>query len=201
MTKGRLEAFSDGVIAIIITIMVLELRVPHGGDWEALAPLAPVFLAYVLSFVLVGIYWNNHHHMLHAVDRVNGRILWANQGLLFALSLVPFASAWMGEEHGEPLPTAVYGAVQLGCGFAYNRLAIEILREQGPDGKLARALHGTTDRKGLASLWLYLASVPLAFVSPWISDALFLTVALMWLVPNREIEKGVESPAVGNGEE
>ena len=186
MSKGRLEAFSDGVIAILITIMVLELKVPHGTDWEALRPLIPVALTYVLSFVYLGIYWNNHHHLLQAAHRINGRILWANLHLLFWLSLVPFVTGWMGENHFAPLPTAVYGAVMLLSGVAYTILTRTIVIEEGPQSKLAMAVG--RDRKGNASIALYAAAIPLAFVNQWISDAIYVFVAMMWLVPDRRIE-------------
>src|SRR5947209_6253874 len=186
MNKGRLEAFSDGVIAILITIMVLELRVPRGADWEALRPLVPVFLTYVLSFVNLGIYWNNHHHMLHATERVNGKILWANLHLLFWLSLVPFVTGWMGENHFAPLPTAVYGAVLFLAAISYTILLRTILKHQGPHSKLASAVG--KDRKGTVSLLLYALAIPLAFVNQWISDALYVLVALIWLIPDRRIE-------------
>ena len=186
MTKGRLEAFSDGVVAILITILVLELKVPHGADLEALRPLLPVFLTYVLSFIYLGIYWNNHHHLLHATTRVNGRILWANLHLLFWLSLVPFTTGWMGENHFAPLPSAAYGAVLLLAAIAYTILQRAIIAEQGPGSRLAAAVGG--DRKGKVSLALYLAAIPLAFVREWIADALYVAVALLWLVPDRRIE-------------
>ena len=187
MTKTRLEAFSDGVIAILITIMVLELRVPHGTDLRALAPLLPLFLTYALSFVYLGIYWNNHHHMFHLVDRVNGAILWANLNLLFWLSLVPFVTGWMGENHFAPVPTAVYGVVMLLSGTAYYVLQTTIIRYQGEHSKLATAVG--VDLKGKLSPMLYAAAIPLAFVNEWISDALFVAVVLMWLVPDSRIEK------------
>ncbi len=186
MTKTRLEAFSDGVIAILITIMVLELKVPHGGELRALRPLLPVFLTYVLSFVIVGIYWVNHHHMLHATTRVDGRILWANLHLLFWLSLFPFVTGWMGENHFAALPTAVYGAVMFLAGLAYSLLAKAIVAREGKGSPLAVALG--RDVKGKASLTLYAASVPLAFVHEGIADAIFVAVALMWFVPDRRIE-------------
>ena len=186
MSKGRLEAFSDGVIAILITIMVLELRVPRGDDLGALRPLLPVFLTYVLSFVFLGIYWNNHHHMLHATDRVNGKVLWANLHLLFWLSLVPFVTGWMGENHFASLPTAVYGAVLLLAAVAYTILQRVILKHQGPDSRLAAAVG--KDRKGTLSLACYALAIPLAFVHQWISDALYVFVALLWLIPDRRIE-------------
>ncbi|MCA1826834.1 MAG: TMEM175 family protein [Myxococcales bacterium] len=186
MSKTRLEAFSDGVIAILITILVLELKVPHGDDLRALAPVLPVFLTYVLSFVYLGIYWNNHHHMLLATTRINGRILWANLHLLFWLSLVPFVTGWMGENHFAPLPTAVYGAVLLAAAIAYYVLQTAIVAEQGPGSKLAAALG--SDLKGKISPLLYMAAIPLAFVSEWMADALYVVVALIWLVPDRRIE-------------
>jgi uncharacterized membrane protein len=186
MNKARLEAFSDGVIAIIITIMVLELKVPRGADAEALRPVVPVLLTYVLSFVNVGIYWNNHHHMLHATTRINGRILWANLHLLFWLSLVPFVTGWMGENHFAPLPTAVYGVVLILAAIAYTILQRAIIADQGESSKLAAAVGN--DAKGKASLALYAAAIPLAFVHQAISDAIYVLVALMWLVPDRRIE-------------
>jgi uncharacterized membrane protein len=186
MSKSRLEAFSDGVIAILITIMVLELKVPHGTDWKALAPLGPVFTAYVLSFVYLGIYWNNHHHMLHTVRWVTGRILWANLHLLFWLSLFPFATAWMGENHFAALPTALYGGVLLAAAIAYWLLQNVIIAEEGPDSTLARAIG--KDWKGKASILLYAAAIPLAFVREWLADVVYAGVALLWLVPDRRIE-------------
>ena len=190
MSKGRLEAFSDGVIAILITIMVLELRIPHGADWAALRPLLPVFLTYVLSFVILGIYWNNHHHMLHAAERISGKVLWANQHLLFWLSLVPFVTGWMGENHFAPLPTAVYGFVMLAASVAYFILARTLVAAQGPHSRLAAALG--SDTKGMLSTALYAAAIPLAFVNQWISDAIYVFVALIWLVPDRRIEAKLE---------
>jgi uncharacterized membrane protein len=186
MNRGRLEAFSDGVIAILITIMVLALNVPHGGSFAALAPLLPVFLSYVLSFVFLGIYWSNHHHMLHTVDRVNGKILWANLHLLFWLSLVPFATAWMGENGAAPLPTALYGTVLLLAGVAYTILQTAIIRSQGAGSKLAAAVRG--DVKGKISVVLYAGAIPLAFADRRLSIAIYVTVALIWLVPDRRIE-------------
>jgi uncharacterized membrane protein len=186
VTKGRLEAFSDGVIAILITIMVLELRVPHGADWDALRPLTPVFLTYVLSFVYLGIYWNNHHHMLHAAERINGKVLWANLHLLFWLSLVPFATGWMGENHFAPLPTAVYGGVLLLSGVAYTVLQTVLVAAQRPGSKLAAAVG--SDAKGKLSMALYVLAIPLAFGNQWIADGIYVFVALMWLVPDRRIE-------------
>jgi uncharacterized membrane protein len=189
MGKSRLEAFSDGVFAILITIMVLELKVPHGADWAALAPLVPVFTAYVLSFVYLGIYWSNHHHMLHATRRVTGGILWANLHLLFWLSLITFATGWMGENHFASLPTALYGGVLLCSAFAYWVLQNTILAQEGPDSPLARAVG--KDWKGKLSIVLYAAAIPLAFVEEWVSDAIYLAVALMWLVPDRRIERRI----------
>jgi TMEM175 potassium channel family protein len=186
MGKARLEAFSDGVIAVIITIMVLELKVPHGAGWETLRPLVPVFLTYVLSFVFLGIYWNNHHHMLHVTDRINGAILWANLHLLFWLSLVPFTTGWMGENHFAPVPTAVYGVVLLMSGIAFNILEAAIIRHQGPHSKLRAAVGN--DLKGKISAVLYAVAIPLAFVHQLIADAIYVTVALMWLVPDQRIE-------------
>jgi uncharacterized membrane protein len=186
MTKGRLEAFSDGVLAIVITIMVLELKVPHGDDLAALRPLVPSFLTYVLSFVYLGIYWNNHHHMLHATIRINGRILWANLHLLFWLSLIPFTTGWMGENHFAPLPTAVYGAVLLAAAIAYFLLQSAIIADQGAGSSLASMVG--RDLKGKISPLLYAAAIPLAFANQWISDAIYVAVALMWLVPDPRIE-------------
>jgi uncharacterized membrane protein len=186
MEKGRLEAFSDGVLAIIITIMVLELKVPHGSDLAVLSPLLPKFLSYVLSFVYVGIYWNNHHHMIKAADRVNGPILWANLHLLFWLSLVPFATGWTGENHFTTAPTALYGAVLLLCAIAYWILQRLIIREHGADSLLAIATRN--DWKGNLSPVLYLAAIGLAFVRPWMANAIYVIVALIWLVPDRRIE-------------
>ena len=189
MGKGRLEAFSDGVIAIIITIMVLELKVPHSEGVEALAPLWPVFLSYVLSFIYVGIYWNNHHHMFHAVKQVTGPVLWGNLHLLFWLSLVPFATGWMGENHFAPLPTAIYGVVLLLAGVAYLILQNTIIARQGPGSKLKAAVG--RDVKGKLSAALYMIAIPLAFVHQAISDAIYVLVALMWLVPDRRIERAI----------
>jgi uncharacterized membrane protein len=189
MGKDRLAAFSDGVIAIIITIMVLELKVPHGADWTALSTLAPRFLSYVLSFVYVAIYWNNHHHLIHTVARVDGLILWANSHLLFWLSLIPAATAWMGENFLAPLPTAIYGASLLMPAIAYYLLQRAIVRKQGTQSLLARALG--SDIKGKISPALYTAGIVLAFVEPWISIAIYGLVAIMWLVPDRRIERAL----------
>ena len=187
MGKGRLEAFSDGVIAVIITIMVLELKVPHGGGLEALAPLVPVFLTYVLSFIYVGIYWSNHHHMLHTVQHVSGGILWANLYLLFWLSLVPFVTGWMGENHFAALPTAVYGVVLLMNAIAYFILQRTILASLGPGSVLHKAIG--RDLKGKISPLIYVLAIALAFVNQWLADALYTLVALIWLVPDRRIER------------
>ena|SRR5689334_13016723 len=186
MSKSRLEAFSDGVIAILITILVLELKIPEGADWQSLRPIAPVFFTYVLSFVLVGIYWNNHHHMLQAVERVNGQILWANMHLLFWLSLIPFVTGWMGENHFAPLPTALYGFVLLMSAVAYTILQTLLIAAHGPASKLASAVG--SDWKAKVSLLFYLAAIPLAFLNQWISDALYVAVAMLWFVPDRRIE-------------
>ncbi|HVG34090.1 MAG TPA: TMEM175 family protein [Pyrinomonadaceae bacterium] len=193
MKKGRLEAFSDGVIAIILTIMVLELKIPHGADWESLRPLVPVFLTYVLSFVYLGIYWNNHHHMLYMTDRINGKILWANMHLLFWLSLIPFTTGWMGENHFASLPTAVYGAVLLASAIAYTILQNLIIAEQGADSKLKAAID--KDIKGKLSPLFYVLGILLAFVNQWVSDGLYMLVALMWLIPDRRIESKMNKPA------
>ncbi len=190
MTKGRLEAFSDGVIAILITIMVLELKVPRGADMEALLPLLPVFLTYVLSYIFLGIYWNNHHHMLHATTRINGKILWANLHLLFWLSLIPFVTGWMGENHFASVPTAGYGVVLLLAAIAYWILQNTIIAAHGKESKLAVAVG--KDLKGKLSPVLYAAAIPLAFVREWIADAIYVLVALMWLVPDRRIESRLQ---------
>ena len=187
MGKNRLEAFSDGVIAIIITIMVLELKVPHDMNLQALAPLIPVFLSYILSFIYLAIYWNNHHHMLHTCRSVTGSILWANLHLLFWLSLIPFTTGWMGENHFAPAPSAVYGIVLLMAAIAYFLLQRRIIASQGPDSLLKKAIG--TDWKGKLSPILYLAAVSVALWVPWISIAIYVLVALIWLVPDRRIER------------
>ena len=189
MEKDRLAAFSDGVIAIIITIMVLELKVPHGASWRDLAGILPVFLSYVLSFVYVAIYWNNHHHLLYAASKVDGLILWANTHLLFWLSLVPFATAWMGENNFASLPTAVYGVSLLMPAIAYYLLQKAILHKEGPNSTLSRALG--KDVKGKLSPLLYLAAILLSFINPMISGAIYVFIALMWLIPDRRIERAV----------
>ncbi len=197
MGKGRLEAFSDGVIAIIITIMVLELKVPHGTDLAALQLVVPIFLTYVLSFIYVGIYWNNHHHMLHASNKVNGRILWSNLFLLFWLSIVPFGTSWVGESHFAPLPVALYGVVLLMNGFAYSILARSLIVYHGKDSALAIAIG--KDFKGWLSLVLYAVAIPLAFVNAWVSLALYVLVAMIWFIPDRRIEKKL--PELNGGQE
>jgi uncharacterized membrane protein len=194
MGKTRLEAFSDGVIAIIITVMVLELQIPHGTDWEALGPVLPAFLSYVLSFVYLAIYWNNHHHMLHVTEHINGSIMWANMHLLFWLSLIPFVTGWMGENHFAAIPTAAYGVVLLCAAAAYTILQATIIADRGHNAKLAAAVG--RDVKGKLSMACYLLAIPLAFVDQWISDALYVFAALMWLVPDRRIAAKVEEPAL-----
>jgi TMEM175 potassium channel family protein len=189
MNKNRLEAFSDGVLAIIITIMVLELKVPHGERLAALAPLLPVFLSYVLSFIYLGIYWNNHHHMLHACDTTTGAILWANLHLLFWLSLVPFVTGWMGENHFSAAPSALYGFVLLMAGIAYLILQQRIIASQGEASILKQAVGG--DWKGKLSSVAYVIAIAAAFWSHWISQAIYVLVALVWLVPDRRIEKAL----------
>jgi uncharacterized membrane protein len=189
MSKARMEAFSDGVLAIIITIMVLEMEVPHGAELTALRPLIPVFLSYGLSFIYLGIYWSNHHHMLYVTHRVNGAILWANLHLLFWLSLVPFVTGWMGESHLAPAPTAVYGVILLLAAIAYLLLQHAILRQEGPDSTLGAAVG--RDRKGKVSPLIYAIAIPVAFLHPWMAAALYVVCALMWLVPDRRIERKV----------
>ncbi|SRR5216683_1608278 len=187
MGKGRLEAFSDGVVAIIITIMVLELKTPHGSDLAALQQLVPVFLSYLLSFVYIGIYWNNHHHLFQASKHVNGRILWANLHLLFWLSLVPFVTNWMGESSFAALPVAIYGVVLLLAGCAYTLLTRVLVSRHGKESTLATAVGA--DRKGMASLVLYALAIPIAFVDPRIACAIYTIVAMIWLIPDRRIER------------
>ena len=190
MGKGRLEAFSDGVIAVIITIMVLEMKVPHGEDLATLLPIVPVFFSYVLSFIYVGIYWNNHHHMLHTVTRVSAGILWANLHLLFWLSLVPFVTGWVNENHFAALPVALYGVVLLMAGVSYYLLERVLIAHHGRDSPLARAMG--KDYKGLISLFIYAVAIGLAFVNVWVSCALYVLVALMWLIPDRRIARVVD---------
>jgi uncharacterized membrane protein len=190
MGKGRVEAFTDGVVAIIITIMVLELKVPHGEDFSALAPLWPTFLSYVLSFINVGIYWNNLHNMFHTVQRVDGGVLWANLNLLFWLSLMPVTTAFMGENHFAPVPVAVYGVDLALCAISFNILSAALHRLHGNDTAFARALGN--DRKGKISLALYIAAVLLTFVNQWIGVAIYVLVAMIWLVPDRRFEKQIE---------
>lgn len=189
MKKGRLEAFSDGVIAIIITIMVLELHVPHGEHITDLVPLLPVLFSYVLSFVYVGIYWNNHHHMIYAAKTINGSILWANLHLLFWLSLIPFATAWMGENHFSRWPVILYGAVLIMTGMAYNILCGLLIRQAGEGSALAVALG--RDWKGKLSVVIYLIAIALAFINPWISFGLYVLVAMIWFIPDRRIERNL----------
>jgi uncharacterized membrane protein len=183
----RISAFSDGVIAILITIMVLELRIPHGTDWTALHAVLPIFLVYVLSFVIIGIYWNNHHHMFYLTDRITGGILWANLHLLFWLSLMPFVTAWMGENHFAAVPTALYGVVLAAAGVAYYVLEHTIIRSQGPNSRLAAAVGG--DAKGKISIVLYLVGIASAFIHQFLADAFYVAVALLWLIPDERIER------------
>jgi uncharacterized membrane protein len=190
MTKNRLEAFSDGVIAIIITIMVLEIKVPHGENLVALKPLLPVVLSYILSFIYVGIYWNNHHHMFHTIERVSGSTLWANMHLLFWLSLIPFATAWMGENHFAAAPMATYGAILFMCAVAYSILQRVLIARHDHNNLLARAVG--KDLKGYASLALYLIAIPGAFIHPVIAGCIYTFVALMWLIPDKRIERTLE---------
>jgi uncharacterized membrane protein len=190
MTKSRVEAFSDGVIAIIITIMVLEMKVPHGDTLAALKPLWPVFLSYILSFIYIGIYWNNHHHMMHAVQHVNGSVLWANTHLLFWLSLVPFTSGWMGENHFATWPVALYGFVLLMNAVAYTILSSLLIRIHGQHSTLAEAVG--SDRKGKLSLVIYFLSLALCFVHPLLAFAGYILVAIMWFIPDQRIEKKLE---------
>jgi uncharacterized membrane protein len=187
MDKGRMEAFSDGVLAIIITVMVLELTVPHGADLAALLPVAPVFLSYVLSFIFLGIYWSNHHHLLQAIEHVDGRVLWANLHLLFWLSLTPFVTAWMGENHFATWPVALYGGVLLCAAVAYYILSQALIALHGRDSVLATAVG--RDSKGKISALIYAVAIPLAFLDSWVALALYILVAIMWLIPDRRIEK------------
>jgi TMEM175 potassium channel family protein len=193
MSKQRLEAFSDGVMAILITIMVLELRVPHSAQLDALVEVLPTFLSYVLSFVYLGIYWNNHHHMLHAARHVTGGVLWANLHLLFWLSLLPFATAWMGENHFAPVPTAFYGVILLACAMAYLILERALIAADGPRSELAKAVHHGFKEK--ISPFFYIAAIPIAFVNQYWSDVLFVAVALIWVIPDRRIERLLKADA------
>jgi uncharacterized membrane protein len=193
MSKARLEAFSDGVIAILITIMVLEFKTPRDATLAAFAELLPLFAVYILSFIFLGIYWTNHHHLFHAATRVNGGVLWANLHLLFWLSLVPFVTGWMAEHSTEPLPTAIYGTVLLLDGVAWTILKNVLVRLEGPQSRLGRAVG--RDMKGRISVAMYLSGVVLAFVRPWIAQAIFAGVALLWLVPDRRIEAALREPA------
>jgi len=190
MNKGRMEAFSDGVIAILITVMVLELTIPIGSDFASLKKVLPVFPPYALSFIYLGIYWNNHHHMLYVTQRINGRVLWANHHLLFWLSLIPFGTNWISRTRSAPLPTATYGVVLLMSGIAYLILLRTIIAQEGPNSKLATAVG--RDFKGYFSLVCYIIAIPSAFISRWISDALYITVALVWLIPDRRIESRID---------
>jgi len=194
MEKYRLETFSDGVLAIIITIMVLELKVPHAVELTALKSLLPVFLSYVLSFIYLGIYWNNHHHMLHTVKHVSGGILWANLHLLFWLSLFPVTTGWMGENHFAATPTAIYGAVLLMAAIAYFILQNVIISKQGPESLLARAIGN--DWKGKLSPPLYFIAIPLAYISPWISCGIYALIAFIWIIPDRRIERMLQERPV-----
>ena len=187
LEKSRLEAFSDGVIAVIITIMVLEMRVPHGNDLPALRSVGPTFVAYVISFVNVGIYWNNHHHLLRAADGIDGRAMWANLHLLFWLSLIPFVTAWVGQNPSAPLPTAVYAAVLTCAGTAFTLLSLALVAVNGKESTIARGVG--SNRKGIASIVTYALAIPVAFVAPWLSDILVVAVALMWFVPDRRMER------------
>lgn len=189
MHKGRLEAFSDGVMAIIITIMVLELKVPHGDSLEELSKLLPIFISYVLSFIYVGIYWNNHHHMMQTVQKVNGATLWANLHLLFWLSMMPFVTAWAGENHFTQWPMITYGVVLFMCGFAYYILSQVLIAHHGRESLLARAVG--SDFKGIISVVIYLIGIGLAFINSWIAFALYACVALIWLIPDRRMERAV----------
>ncbi|HQY21035.1 MAG TPA: TMEM175 family protein [Ignavibacteria bacterium] len=191
MSKNRMEAFSDGVIAIIITILVLELKIPHGGTLNDLVPLIPVFLSYVLSFIYLGIYWNNHHHILQTVTKTNGKILWANLHLLFWLSLLPFVTGWMGENHFEPMPVALYGIVLLLAAIAYFILQTQILKFEGKDSLLAKALG--KDTKGKMSPLLYAVAIACSFYNVWLAFGIYIFVALMWLIPDKRIEKKLQN--------
>ncbi len=187
MGKGRVEAFSDGVIAIIITVMLLEIKVPHGDKLNLLKPVAPVFISYILSFIYLGIYWNNHHHMMHSVQHVNGKVLWANTHLLFWLSLIPFATAWMGENNFTKWPVILYGTILLLCGVAYYILAQALIKLHGKNSTIADAIG--SDKKGKLSVVIYAFAIALSFINPWIGMALYAIVAAMWIIPDKRIEK------------
>jgi uncharacterized membrane protein len=189
MNKNRLEAFSDGVLAIIITIMILEIKVPEASSFESLQPLIPVVLSYVLSFVYVGIYWNNHHHLLHTVNKVNGSIMWSNLFLLFWLSLIPFGTNWIGSQRFAIIPTCTYGFILLMCAISYTLLQNSIIKQQGSESLLAKAVE--KDLKGKITLTCHIIALPLAFVSPWVSEMLFIAVALLWIIPDQRIEKQI----------
>jgi uncharacterized membrane protein len=191
VTKTRLEAFSDGVLAIIITIMVLELKTPHGTDWQAIKPLVPVFISYVLSFIIIAIYWGNHHHLLHTVSHINSKIIWANTHLLFWLSLVPFATGWMGETHFNSISVAVYGAVVAICGIAYYIL-LSVIVSSHRNNTVLNELLNKQSKKGMASVVINFLAIPVAFIHPIISAVLFFLVAVMWLIPDRNIEKALK---------
>lgn len=189
MNKSRLEAFSDGVLAIIITIMILEIKVPKNDSFESLKPLIPVFLSYVLSFVYVGIYWNNHHHLMHTVKKINASIMWSNLFLLFWLSLIPFGTSWIGSQRLAPIPTCTYGFILLMCAVSYTLLQNSIIKQQGSESVLAKAVE--KDFKGKISLACHIIALPLAFASPWVSEILYVIVALLWVIPDRRIEKQI----------
>ena len=191
MNKNRIEAFSDGVLAIIITIMILEIKAPTENSFNSLLPLIPVFLSYVLSFVYVGIYWNNHHHMFQATKVINGSVLWANMHLLFWLSLIPFATSWIGEEHFASVPMSIYGFILLMCAIAYTILLQTLIHLHGKDSLLHKAVKD--DKKGKISVLCYILAIPLAFVSPWISGLLYITVALIWVIPDKRIENQINT--------
>ena len=189
MNKYRIEAFSDGVLAIIITIMILEIKVPQQGTFESLKPLIPIFLSYILSFIYIGIYWNNHHHMFQIAKMVNGAVLWANLFLLFWLSLIPFATSWMGEQQFSTIPMAIYGFILLMCAISYTILQNKIMKLEGEKSLLRQAVQ--KDKKGKISLCCYILAIPMAFISPWISGLLYIIVALIWIIPDKRIEKQI----------
>ncbi len=191
MGKGRLEAFSDGVLAIVITIMVLEMKVPHGDSLDALKPLLPIWISYILSFVNVGIYWHNHHHMLHAAKHVNGKILWANTHLLFWLSMFPFVTGWMGENHFSQWPVILYGAVSFMAGLAYYLLALALCSVHGKESAVVQTV--LADKKGVTSILIYLAGIGLSFINPWLGFATYIIVAIMWFIPDKRIERSLSA--------